>query len=119
MKDSTQLIIKEGGQKERNGIARMPLNSKRGNKGKVICSGSISAFISRRENFSTTDAGQLPARDALQAAAEELSEVVGRALRSPIHHHPVRSEQKSTRFTHQSLKPRLTFYAFVSDCSTS
>lgn len=77
MKDSTQLIIKEGGRKERNGIARMRFNSKRGNKGKVICPVSISAFISRRgEDFSTTDAGQLPATDALQTAAEELSEVV-------------------------------------------
>lgn len=91
----------------------MRLNSKRGSKGKVNCPVSISAFISRRgEDFSTTDAGQLPARGAVRGGPDAHC-----ALRSSTI--PARSEQKSTRFTNQSLKPRLTFYAFVSDCSTS
>lgn len=92
-KDNTQLIIKEGGTEgeERDAFR----TQKRGNKGKVNCPVSISAFIRRRgEDFSTTDAGQLPARDALQPA-EELSEVVrSSSIRREVSRNPPDSRIK-------------------------
>lgn len=79
----------------------------------------MSVFSCRSgQSFSTTDAGQLPARDALQTAERAAEEAVRHALRALIHHRPARSEHKITLYTNQSLKQLLTFYASVIDCST-